>query len=50
MNNYQRKILNYKTPLEVLQEEFYNKAISNKIDKLQEDIFLLQVVPQCGTT
>ena len=38
MNNYQRKILNYKTPLEALQEEFNDKSILNKIYKLQEKI------------
>lgn len=38
MNNYPRKILNYKTPLEVLQEEFCDKSILNKIYKLQEKI------------
>lgn len=38
MNNYPRKILNYKTPLEVLQEEFNDKSTLNKIYKLQEKI------------
>lgn len=38
MNNYPRKILNYKTPLKVLQEEFNDKSILNKIYKLQEKI------------
>ena len=38
MNNYPRKILNYKTPLEALQEEFNNKSVLNKIYKLQEKI------------
>lgn len=38
MNNYPRKILNYKTPLEALQEEFNDKNILNKIYKLQEKI------------
>ena len=38
MNNYPRKILDYKTPLEVLQEEFNDKSILNKIYKLQEKI------------
>ena len=38
MNNYPRKILDYKTPLEALQEEFNNKSILNKIYKLQEKI------------
>lgn len=37
-NNYPRKILNYKTPLEALQEEFNNKSVLNKIYKLQEKI------------
>lgn len=36
MNNYPRKILNYKTPLEALLEEFNDKSIINKIYKLQE--------------
>ena len=38
MNNYPRKILNYKTPLEALLEEFNDKSIINKIYKLQEKI------------
>ena len=38
MNNYPRKILNYKTPLECLLEEFKNKNTINKIYKLQEKI------------
>lgn len=38
MNNYPRKILNYKTPLEALQEEFSDKSILNKMYKLQEKI------------
>ena len=38
MNNYPRKILNYKTPLEALQEEFNDNSILNKIYKLQEKI------------
>ena len=38
MNNYPRKILNYKTPLEALQAEFDDKSILNKIYKLQEKI------------
>lgn len=38
MNNYPRKILNYKTPLEALQEEFNDKSILNKIYRLQEKI------------
>ena len=38
MNNYPRKILDYKTPLEALQEEFNDKSILNKIYKLQEKI------------
>lgn len=36
MNNYPRKILNYKTPLEAVLEEFNDKSIINKIYKLQE--------------
>lgn len=36
MNNYPRKSLNYKTPLEAVLEEFYDKSIINKIYKLQE--------------
>lgn len=36
MNNYPRKILDYKTPLEALLEEFDDKNIINKIYKLQE--------------
>lgn len=38
MNNYPRKILNYKTPLEALQEEFDDKLVLNKIYKLQEKV------------
>lgn len=38
MNNYPRKSLNYKTPLEALLEEFNNKSIINKIYKLQEKV------------
>ena len=37
-NNYPRKSLNYKTPLEVTLEEFNDKQIINKIYKLQEKI------------
>lgn len=36
MNNYPRKSLNYKTPLEAILEEFNDKSIINKIYKLQE--------------
>lgn len=38
MNNYPRKSLNYKTPLEAVLEEFNNKSIINKIYKLQESV------------
>ena len=38
MNNYPRKILNYKTPLEAFLEEFNDKSIINKIYKLQEKV------------
>jgi len=38
MNNYPRKILNYKTPLEALLDELDNKNIINKIYKLQEKV------------
>lgn len=38
MNNYPRKILNYKTPLETLLDEFNDKNVINKIYKLQEKI------------
>lgn len=38
MNNYPRKILNYKTPLEALLDEFNDKNVINKIYKLQEKI------------
>ena len=38
MNNYPRKILDYKTPLEALLEEFNDKNVINKIYKLQEKI------------
>ena len=38
INNYPRKILDYKTPLEALLEEFNDKNIINKIYKLQEKI------------
>lgn len=36
MNNYPRKSLNYKTPLEEVLEEFNDKSIISKIYKLQE--------------
>lgn len=36
MNNYPRKSLNYKTPLEAVLEELNDKSILNKIYKLQE--------------
>lgn len=38
MNNYPRKILDYKTPLEALLEEFNDKSVINKIYKLQEKV------------
>lgn len=38
MNNYPRKILNYKTPLEAILEEFDDKNIINKFYKLQEKV------------
>ena len=38
MNNYPRKSLNYKTPLEAVLEEFNDKSIINKIYKLQEAV------------
>ena len=38
MNNYPRKILNYKTPLEALLEEFNDKSVINKLYKLQEKV------------
>ena len=38
MNNYPRKILDYKTPLEALLEEFNDKRVLNKIYKLQEKV------------
>ena len=38
MNNYPRKILNYKTPLEALLEEFEDMSIINKFYKLQEKV------------
>lgn len=38
MNNYPRKILNYKTPLEALLDEFNDKSVINKIYKLQEKV------------
>lgn len=38
MNNYPRKNLNYKTPLEAVLEEFNDKSIINKIYKLQEAV------------
>ena len=34
----ERKILNYKTPLEALLEEFNDKSVINKIYKLQEKV------------
>ena len=41
MNNYPRKILNYKTPLEALLEEFNDKNIINKFYKLQQSVNIL---------
>lgn len=41
MNNYPRKILNYKTPLEAVLEEFNDKNIINKFYKLQEKVNIL---------
>ena len=38
MNNYPRKILDYKTPLEALLDEFNDKSVINKIYKLQEKV------------
>lgn len=38
MNNYPRKKLNYKTPLEAFLEEFNDKSVINKIYKLQEKV------------
>ena len=38
MNNYPRKSLDYKTPLEAVLEEFNDKSIINKIYKLQETV------------
>ena len=38
MNNYPRKILNYKTPHVALQEEFDDKLVLNIIYKLQEKV------------
>lgn len=38
MNNYPRKILDYKTPLECVLEEFDDKSIINKFYKLQEKV------------
>ena len=38
MNNYPRKILNYKTPLEALLDEFNDKSVINKIYKLQKKV------------
>lgn len=38
MNNYPRKILNYKTPFEALLEELDDKSIINKFYKLQDTV------------
>ena len=38
MNNYPRKSLDYKTPLEAVLEEFNDKSIINRIYKLQETV------------
>lgn len=38
MNNYPRKSLDYKTPLEALVKEFNDKSVLNKIYKLQEKV------------
>ena len=41
INNYIRKSLYYKTPLEIFLEEFNDKSIINKIYNLQEVIFTI---------
>jgi len=41
INNYPRKILDYKTPLEVVLEEFNDKNIINKFYKLQQSVNIL---------
>lgn len=38
MNNYPRKILNYKTPLEVLEKELNNKKMFDRITNIQKAI------------
>ena len=38
MNNYPRKILDYKTPLECILKEFEDKSIINKFYKIQEKV------------
>lgn len=38
MNNYPRKILGYKTPLEVLKEELNNNILFDKITNMQRTI------------
>lgn len=41
MNNYPRKILNYKTPLEALIDELKDKTIINKILNLQDKLNII---------
>ena len=38
MNNYPRKILDYKTPLEVLKDELNNDLLFDKIANIQKAI------------
>lgn len=38
MNNYPRKILNYKTPLKAFLDEINDKSVINNIYKLQEKV------------
>ena len=38
MNNYPRKILDYKTPLEAVMEEFNDIKVLNKLYKIQEKV------------
>lgn len=38
MNNYPRKIFNYKTPIEMLKEELNNEKLFNKIINIQKEL------------
>ena len=47
MNNYPRKSLDYKTPLEAVLEEFNDKSIINKIYNFQENVYSILLFIFC---